>query len=51
MCMALPGGGQPDPPASFLQRVFQWVGFGALVVRFGLAWVFAWFTYRRARKA
>jgi len=51
MCMAPPGGRPQGPPGDLLQRVCQRTGFGALLVRFVVARLAAWFGYRRTLNA
>ena len=46
MCMALAGGNQPEPPQSRLQRLRQWLGFGALLGRFLTVGLWQWLTQR-----
>lgn len=46
MCMALPGGSQPETPKSLRRRLLQWLGFSALVARLLVTGFALWIVQR-----
>lgn len=50
MCMALANGNQPEPPTSRWQRLWQWLGFSALLARMLAVGLWQWVGYRWAER-
>ena len=46
MCMALPSGKPQHPPPGIVKRVYQWAGFGLLLIRFFTAALAGWLRQR-----